>query len=329
MTSPARNADTRWHGLLSLLDVLLVPIIYPTAWLFKTMRRVGLHRLPRCRRILLAVGVFPIRDHYYEPRFDYRHARQRFSDPRNLAGINWNVPEQLDLLERFRFADEVANLRRDESAGLEFNLNNRTFESGDAEYWYQLIRLIKPRRIIEVGSGNSTLVAVAAIARNQDSDPNYSCKHICIEPYENPWLDGCPVTLVRERIEHLPAAYFEELDEGDVLFIDSSHVIRPQGDVLFEYLELLPTLRTGVIVHIHDIFSPRDYPREWVQDEVRLWNEQYLLEAFLSHNRNWKIVGALNFLHHQYPEKLRTVAPSLTSAREPGSFYIQRVAGDA
>ena len=79
----------------------------------------------------------------------------------------------------------------------------------------------------------------------------------------------------------------------DILFIGSSHVIRPQGDVLFEYLELLPTLKRGVIVHVHDIFSPRDYPQSWLLDEVRLWNEQYLLEAFLTDNEHWKSNGII------------------------------------
>jgi hypothetical protein len=110
------------------------------------------------------------------------------------------------------------------------------------------------------------------------------------------------------------------------LFIDSSHIIRPQGDVLFEYLELLPILNKGVIVHVHDIFSPKNYLKEWLEDEVKFWNEQYLLEAFMSNNSSWKIIGSLNLLHHNYYEKLKVVAPFLAPDREPGSFYIQKIA---
>ncbi|HAX18069.1 MAG TPA: hypothetical protein DCY00_05695, partial [Actinobacteria bacterium] len=117
---------------------------------------------------------------------------------------------------------------------------------------------------------------------------------------------------------------FKKLDCNDILFIDSSHMIRPQGDVLYEYLELLPDLNNGVIVHIHDIFSPKDYPEEWVIGDVRFWNEQYLLEAFLTSNSRWKIIGALNFLHHNYYELLIEKCPRLTPDREPGSFYIQK-----
>ncbi|MGH8229988.1 MAG: class I SAM-dependent methyltransferase, partial [Steroidobacteraceae bacterium] len=92
-----------------------------------------------------------------------------------------------------------------------------------------------------------------------------------------------------------------------------------------EYLEILPSLAAGVIVHVHDIFSPRDYPRGWVLGELKLWNEQYLLEAFLAHNRAWKIVGALNFLKHRHYEALARVCPYLSPEREPGSFYIEKI----
>ncbi len=118
---------------------------------------------------------------------------------------------------------------------------------------------------------------------------------------------------------------FRSLAAGDILFIDSSHVIRPRGDVVFEYLEILPALDVGVIVHIHDIFLPRDYPAEWIVDEVRFWNEQYLLEAFLTLNSDWKVIGALNFLRHHHYQELKAKCPFLTDDREPGSFYIERV----
>ena len=109
------------------------------------------------------------------------------------------------------------------------------------------------------------------------------------------------------------------------MFIDSSHIIRPQGDVLFEYLQILPLLNKGVYVHIHDIFSPKDYPKEWVLDQVKLWNEQYLLEAFLSNNDSWEVIGSLNLLHSTHFEKLKIVCPFLTRDRDPGSFYIKKI----
>ena len=243
----------------------------------------------------------------------------------NLPGINWNISEQLKLLETFEFVEELARLPQERLGTLDFHLNNGTFESGDAEYWYQLIRSTKPRRIFEVGSGNSTLMAIKAIRKNREQDSNYNCKHVCIEPYEMPWLEQTGVRVVRQKIEDVELALFSELEENDILFIDSSHIIRPQGDVLFEYLELLPTLNKGVVVHVHDIFSPKNYLKEWLEGDIRFWNEQYLLEAFLSHNDSWQIIGALNFLHHHHYDKLKAVAPYLTPEREPGSFYLRRV----
>jgi hypothetical protein len=101
----------------------------------------------------------------------------------------------------------------------------------------------------------------------------------------------------------------------------------PQGDVLFEYLEALPMLKPGVFVHIHDIFTPRDYLQEWIVNETKLWNEQYLLEAFLSFNREFRIIGAVNFLTHHHPAVLAERFPILEMEighREPGSFWIVR-----
>jgi hypothetical protein len=312
--------------ILPIADMLLMPFVYPAAWLLKNIRRAGVQRLPYCKGALMTVGVFPIRNHYYEPQFDNRIPKPDFSQNRNLPGINWNIPGQLATLERFTFAKELSDIPQEKPKSLNFYLNNSAFESGDAEYWYQMIRLIKPKKIIEVGSGNSTLMAVRAINKNRIEDPSYKCEHICIEPYEMPWLEEVGVSVVRQKVEELELSFFSQLQPNDILFIDSSHIIRPQGDVLFEYLELLPSLNMGVIVHVHDIFSPRNYPREWMQDEIRFWNEQYLLEAFMSHNSSWKIIGALNYLHHNYYDKLKVAAPFLTHERQPGSFYIQKTA---
>jgi hypothetical protein len=310
---------------LPLVDIVLVPFVYPSALLLKTIRRVGMHRLVFCKSVLINIGVFPIRNHYYEPQFDNRSPNPDFSEDRKLPGIDWNVSGQLQMLKLMVFSDELDNIPRANQGQPVFYFNNGAFESGDAEYWYQLIRVRKPKRIFEIGSGNSTLMAVKAINRNRNDDPSYACKHICIEPYEMPWLEKVGVSLVRKRVEDLDLSFFSELQENDILFIDSSHIIRPQGDVVYEYLQLLPSLNRGVIVHIHDIFSPRNYLTQWLQDEVKFWNEQYLVEAFLTHNTSWRIVGALNYLHHNYYEEFKKVAPFLSIEREPGSFYIQKI----
>jgi len=311
--------------LIQSTDILLALLTYPAAWLLKIIRRTGVQRLPHCRRALMRVGVFPLLDHYYEPQFVTGELRIPLSEERSLPGIRWNIEGQLDLLDQLRFADELTGIPATGDEPDQFRMKNGSFESGDAEYLYQIIRLIRPRRLFEIGSGHSTLVAMRAIRRNRDEDATYDCKHICVEPYEMPWLERTGVAVIRKRVEDLDIAFFSELRRNDILFIDSSHVIRPQGDVLFEYLELLPTLADGVIVHIHDIFSPRNYPPLWIVEDVKFWNEQYVLEAFLSNNHDWRIIGALNYLRHNHYDRLKAVAPYLTPDREPGSFYIQKM----
>jgi predicted O-methyltransferase YrrM len=310
-------------ALLPAADLLLAPLLVPAALLMKAIRRAGVERMPLCRWLLIRIGVFPIRDHYYEPLFDVRRLRRPLSQERELPGIDWNEAEQLALLESFTHGNELAGVP-DQAAGMEFHWNNASFCSGDAEYLYQLVRARKPSRVIEVGGGHSTLLLEMAIGRNRAERPGTDFRHVCIEPYEMPWLERTGVEIVRRRVEEAGKALFMELEPGDLLFIDSSHVIRPQGDVLFEILELLPSLKPGVIVHFHDIFSPRDYLQRWLAEEVRFWNEQYLLEAFLSCNRDWKVIGALNYLHHRHYERLKTKCIRLTPDREPGSIYIQK-----
>lgn len=313
--------------IMPYADIFLVPFVYPSAWLLKNIRKVGVQRLPFCRKALFSIGVFPIRNHYYEPQFDMRKTKRSFSEERSLPGISWNIEEQLDMLGRLTFAEELQDLPTEKQIDdPHFYLNNGSFEAGDAEYWYQLVRLKKPRRIIEVGSGNSTLMAINAIRKNQQENPGYQCNHVCIEPYEMPWLEETGVCVLRKKVEDVEIEFFAKLEENDILFIDSSHIIRPDGDVLFEYLELIPSLSKGVIVHVHDIFSPRNYLSAWLTSEVLFWNEQYLLEAFLSHNSSFKIIGSLNNLHHNHYEKLKAVCPFLTPSREPGSFYFQKIA---
>lgn len=315
-----------FYRFLPVLDIFLTPFVYLAARLLKEVRWLGIQKFPSCKSALLQVGVFPIQNHYYEPQFDFRSAEQLWSKDRTLSGIDWNTTEQLKMIAQFSYSNELIDIQYKKPNTLDFYFNNGSFESGDAEYWYQLIRFIKPKNIIEVGSGNSTLMAMKAIRKNNQQNPYCKCNHICIEPYENPWLEKTGASIIRKKVEDIDPIIFSELEDNDIVFIDSSHIIRPQGDVLYEYLELLPTLNKGVIVHVHDIFSPRNYLKQWLEGDVRFWNEQYLLEAFLSYNCNWKIIGALNYLHHNYYKELKSAAPFLTPDREPGSFYIRRVA---
>ncbi len=312
-------------ALFPLGDLLLAPFLIPAAFLMKIMRRAGAERMPICRKVLSAVGVFPVADHYYEPLTNFSLLTRPLGAPRDLPGIDLNVSEQLELLKQLSFGDELSVFNGPKKDDLTYSFTNGMFSYGDAEFLYNLVRLKKPRKVVEIGSGNSTLLVIEAIRRNQVAQPAYVCEHVCIEPYETPWLERSGVRVIRKVVEAVDKSVFQQLEADDLLFIDSSHVIRPQGDVLCEFLEILPILRKGVIVHIHDIFTPRDYPKAWVVDKVRMWNEQYLMEALLSGNPHWKIIGAVNFLYHDHFNELKAACPFLSKEREPGSFYIQKV----
>lgn len=310
------------------MDILISPLTLMGACLMLLIRNAGIHRMPISKRLFTLVGVFPIRDHYYEPLFNPDHLQRPMSAPRDIPGLDMNEAEQLALLKKFDYADELRKFpdRRPSNASLAFYYENPAFTYGDAEYLYSIIRSLKPARIIEVGSGHSTLMAIEAINANLRENSEYRCEHICIEPYEMPWLESSGVQVLRTKVEDIPVEYFQQLQPNDILFIDSSHMIRPQGDVLYEFLELLPTLPSGVIVHIHDIFTPFDYPEDWVKGHVRLWNEQYLLEAFLSFNKEFRVIGALNWLKHYHQTEIERALPGLETHIEamPGSFWIAR-----
>lgn len=313
--------------MLNIIDWLLVPLtVMASAWL-KMIRKVGVHRMKASKRVFDVMGVFPILDHYYEPLFNTSRLKRRLDSDRLLPGIDMNVEEQLSVLSQFHFNDELLKFPREQTSDLEYYYNNGPFMSGDAEYLYNMIRLYKPAKIVEIGCGNSTLMARNAIKQNTLDNPDYQCDHISIEPYQHPWLDRIGISVVRELIEDVDKSIFTSLGVNDILFIDSSHIIRPQGDVLVEYLEILPLLKSGVFVHVHDIFTPRDYLKEWVVERVKLWNEQYLLEAFLSLNEQFRVIGALNYLRHHHPEELMAKCPILAEqadSREPGSFWFVR-----
>ncbi|MFZ9881824.1 MAG: class I SAM-dependent methyltransferase, partial [Phycisphaerales bacterium] len=156
-----------------------------------------------------------------------------------------------------------------------------------------------------------------------ESESGSRTEHICIEPFENPWLEKLGVRVIRQRVESVDLGLFESLRENDLLFIDSSHVIRPQGDVLFEYQSIVPRLARGVYVHVHDMFTPRDYPHGWVIDQIMLWNEQYIVEVLLSSSSRYEVVAALNYLKHSHYDALCAVCPYLEPSSEPGAFYFR------
>ena len=318
--------NPRKHRLIIYpLELVYSPLLLVAALVMWLYRRAGSQRLPLSTSLLRAIGIFPIRDHYYEPLFNTKHLQVSLSKPRDLPGINFSETKQLQLLKSLNYQNEFTRFVESEALKTEkysFNINSN-FASGDADFLFSFIRYAKPNTVIEIGCGESTKIIQHALTKNA-LESSEASNHICVEPYEQPWLEHFPnIKLIREKVENLDLDLFKQLRTGDFLFIDSSHVIRPQGDVLHEYLRIIPSLSEGIFIHVHDIFSPRDYLETWIKDQVLFWNEQYILEALLTQNDNYEIVASLNLLQHKYHEELKAVCKYLTPDREPGSFYFK------
>jgi hypothetical protein len=305
-------------------DIVFAPLTFLSVVWFRIVRYWGVKRLPVTRKIFLRLGLFPIVNHYYEPLFDYRKIP---STPPTVSHLDFNDATQLSFLRSLNYGGELLALpNQKQGAGEEYYYGNGSFNSGDAELYYSILRKNKPRKILEIGSGFSTLAALKAIARNTAEDSGYSCDLTCVEPYEMPYLEKLNVHLIRKKIEELDTVIFNGLQEGDVFFVDSSHIIRPGGDVNYLILKMAPFIKPGVWIHFHDIFLPKEYPIAWLRDEFRMWNEQYLLEAFLIANHDFEIVCALNYLNNKYPEEVARAFPVLGREpdRDPGSFWIRK-----
>jgi len=330
--------------VLFILDIILIPFVFVSGILFYVIRLVDVNHLEAMgvtKKILRRIGVYPVLDHFYDPLLNPENLRQGSDKERELPGLDLNDALQLEMLDRFNFNDEFDQFPLHFQGRLEYFYINYSFLPIDAQYLYNTIRVFKPKKLIEIGSGFSTLVSAKALEKNRKQDPDHQNQHICVEPFRHGWLENLPIQLIKAPVESLDKGIFENLEANDILFIDSSHMIKPQGDVLFEYLELLPLLKPGVLVHIHDIYTPGDYPEKCIVNQVKFWNEQYLLEAFLSLNKDFEIIGAVKYLKDHYFEKLASKCPALKDERiikkaeekiaisslnflETSSFWIRR-----
>jgi len=296
---------------------------------------VGLMRDKRYFDLWQQRGFHVTVNHFYEPVPDTRLlASDMFGRERMPAGIDMNEDRQLALLEDFarRFRLEYDQFPERLRSGNGFYLRNNAFEEVDAEILYCMVRSARPKRIIEIGSGFSTMLMAQAIEQNSRGG-GHACRLTSIDPFPNKLLcanAGC-TNLIRKPVQKVDPALFELLGENDLLFIDSSHVLKIGSDVHFEFLEILPRLRPGVLVHIHDIFIPREYPEQWIRNNRWFWSEQYLLEAFLAFNRAFEVVWAGRYMHLRHSQALgaafRSYQPAngLSERSWPASFWIRRV----
>lgn len=270
-------------------------------------------------------GVLPVAAHYYQPIFNPDDLPDDlWNRAHELAGVDLRVESQRALLARLApYGSEPAWPPGPDAVG--YHWDNASFSYSSAVLLYSIVRHFRPAAVIEVGAGMSTLVLAEALARNGGGVLTTIEPH----PREAPLFETAGARLIAKPVQDVSLRTFEGLRSGDVLFIDSSHVVKTGGDVNYLYLEVLPRLRSGVIVHIHDIYLPYEYDRTYSgrTDAPRFfWTEQYLLQALLSENPRWEVLMAGYLLQRDYASEVAAAFPGWEPSRHrpTTSFYIRR-----
>lgn len=304
--------------------------------LYRALERLGLHVLPV---------------HYYSAQPSTREleaSRSRWARASELPGIDAPLEAQVETLRR------ICGPWQEETRGngVYREAARHGFGPGygyiEAQALHAVVRHFAPRRVVEVGSGVSTVCLRHALARNAAAGGE-PARLTCVEPFPTPALRAIEgLELLEQPVQELdPGAFFAELGENDLLFIDSSHTVKPGSDVNFLVLEVLPRLRPGVVVHVHDIYLPYDHSPFALKTFFH-WSETSLLRAFLTHNPRARVLFCQSQLHCARPEALAEVHPEYRPARHsdglvedavppfaqpeghfPASLYFQIVGADA
>ena len=282
-------------------------------------------------------GCLPMLVHYYSPVPDIADLGQRrvWDSRSDLTGIDFRPEEQVAFLSRLgqEFGNECKWPRTPTSDPLQFYTDNNSFSFGCAASLHCILRYFKPKQVIEVGSGNSSLVISSALGLRGGDHSQPKCEYTIVDPYPEEIISkSLPglTRLIKERVELTDIKLFDQLRENDVLFIDSSHTVRTGGDVNYLILDVLPRLAPGVIVHFHDISLPYEYSQVYFTNpSFRVfWTEAYLLQAFLSLNSQYEILLAMNYLMSDCLEEFCSAFPHFEPAKNwanSGSFWIRRV----
>ena len=278
------------------------------------------------KRLLRWAGFDLVKRHFYSPVPDLANLPDAFWSRRSrLGGVTFDAEAQLRWIED-ELAPHIAEFdppRHQLPGETGFYLDNGTYGPVDAELLYGLIRHSNPRRVVEIGSGFSSLVIGAALEANRGGGAESSYEII------DPWPGSASYDMGGEEalrrvgdvrkvsVTDLSVDEFRTLGENDILFVDATHTVKIGGDVNRIVLDILPTLAPGVLVHFHDVFLPWEYPREWVERKEWYWAEQYLLQAFLAFNDSFEVLLAAHFLAREHNDRLARSIPSA-----PGSFPL-------
>lgn len=289
-----------------------------------------LNKLPHVRNLYKqSLNSFHPNGHFYSPIISIEDIKKRETeiwknvDTDGILGINLRTEEQKELVKQFTLYYNDIPFKDEKQNDIRYYFKNEYYSYTDAIILYSFIRHFKPKRIIEIGSGFSSAVMLDTnelFFENQIDltfiDP-YSERLVSLMKQE----DKQRVKLIETDVQLIPVNIFQELQAGDILFVDSTHVTKTGSDVNYILFEILPVLNSGVLIHFHDIFYPFEYPKEWVFKGFN-WNEDYILKAFLMYNTKFKIKVFSEYLHKHHKETFTDLP--LTYLNTGGNLWIEK-----
>jgi hypothetical protein len=327
----------KWR-IKSIARVVRGTVLRGVGWLLAPIMRY-VARYGYGSESCLANGFLALPVHYYSPIPELQDLDRRdvWARESKLAGINFRPDKQVKLLTELgeRFGAECSFPERATADEGEFHLANDNFSFGCAASLHSIIRKYVPKRVVEIGSGNSSKVIARALAMNHAEGAPPTDYRI-VDPYPSTFTRDRLVgvsQVIAERVEVIDPSSLLALTTDDILFIDTGHTVRIGGDVNFLFLDILPRLAPGVLVHVHDVNLPFEYEREYTAGQPgtfrRLWTEAYLLQAFLSCNRDFEVLLAMRYLMLRHSVAFGQAVAHHRPAQGralSSSFWIRRVA---
>lgn len=262
------------------------------------------------------VSSFPY-NHYDSPYLSLSEI-DRLKMNSDVMGIDLRLDYQEKFIEIIRKNQEQFD-KLLKNKTIRYKENNGFYDYEDALVLNTMIQYFRPDKIIEIGSGFSSFVSMDTNESFFQNDIDITC----IEPYPDRLKsnlkhgDENNIKIYEKFVQDIDFNLFETLQKNDILFIDSSHVAKEGGDVLYEYFDILPRLKSGVIIHIHDIFNGFRYPLNWLKDGF-YFNEAYILRALLTDNSNYEIIYFNNMMHEQL---VRVIGKEISPG---GSLWIRK-----
>ena len=280
-------------------------------------------------RALQRIGFHVQRNDYYSPLNDCDFLEKNpdlWNNPETPAEIDWQLEEQLQVAREVApFVGELQSIPAHPPTDCSsFGWKNNFWENADALFQYGLVRSRRPKRYVEIGCGWSSLLLKKALAHN--AEEGHHTRVTLIEPFPNQAIfKHLPRDwkIHRAILQRASFEVFDQLEAGDFLFYDGSHCSKVASDVNWFFFKILPRLKPGVIIHIHDISLPQEYPPPWIFDRGQTWNEQYVLQAFLMHNQAYKILVANRYLFCHRPDELEKLFQKIQPVHG-SSFWMQK-----